>query len=70
MKKLTPLKAARKFCLECLGGSTKEVAECSGNLEPCYCPLWIYRFGKNPNRKGLGNPNNFRESDKPGSLNK
>jgi len=53
MKKLTPLRAIRKFCLSCLGGSTKEVSTCSGNDPSCDCPLWIYRFGKNPNRKGI-----------------
>jgi hypothetical protein len=33
---------------------------CAGNLEEwksCHiisCPLWPYRLGKNPNRKGIG----------------
>ena len=50
MKYLTPLKAIRANCLAC-SGSSKEVAICTVPD----CPLYIYRFGKNPNRKGIGN---------------
>jgi len=46
---LTPIKAIRKKCLEC-GGRPSEVRRC----EISDCPLFIYRFGKNPNRKGVG----------------
>lgn len=46
----TPLKAVRKNCLDCMGGSANAVKEC--NLD---CPLHIYRFGHNPRRKGVGN---------------
>jgi hypothetical protein len=35
----------RKYCLQCMGGSTKGVREC----EDMECPLWEYRLGKNPN---------------------
>lgn len=43
----TPIKAIRKYCLWCCGGSRKEVREC-----PVFdCPLWKFRFGKNPNYK-------------------
>ena len=48
-KSLTPLKAIRANCLECCDGS--------GGVRDCdykKCPLWIYRFGKNPARKGIG----------------
>ena len=50
MKNLTPLKAVRKNCLECSNGSAKEVKLCS--IENC--PLYQFRFGKNPNRSGIG----------------
>jgi len=43
------VKTIRKFCLECMGGSSKLVAECKSD-----CPLHPYRFGKNPKRAGMG----------------
>lgn len=49
MKVLRPLIAIRQNCLECMGGSTKAVKEC--DLD---CPLHTFRFGHNPNRKGVG----------------
>jgi hypothetical protein len=103
-KKLTPVKAIRKRCLDCVGFSTTDVKNCNcfendGAIEKCFlhpyrmgkrpkvkaectpiksirkhclwcccgsfnlvkncptgdCPLWIYRFGTNPARKGVGN---------------
>ena len=51
MKNNTPLKSIRKKCLECSGGSPKEVTEC----HITDCPLFPYRFGKNPKRAGIGN---------------
>ena len=64
MKRLSPLKAIRMFCLECCGGSSKEVAACSVNPEDITktkltdddmeyegCPLWEFRFGHNPKRE-------------------
>ncbi len=43
-KILTPLKAIRKNCVECMGGSSLEVKLCSlGD-----CSLYPYRFGKYP----------------------
>ena len=53
MKKLTPIKAIRAKCIECSGGSLKEVQFC---VIP-ECALYIFRMGKNPNRKGIGNKN-------------
>ena len=50
-KSITPLKAIRKHCLECSGGSPSEVKNC---VIP-ECPLYQYRLGKNPRRKGIGN---------------
>lgn len=47
---LTPLKAIRAKCLDCMAGSTHEVNACASGK----CPLHPYRSGKNPNRKGVG----------------
>jgi len=44
MKLLTPIKAIRANCIECSGGSLKEVREC--NI--INCPLWAYRMGRRP----------------------
>lgn len=43
----TPLKAIRAKCLECSCGSSVEVKLCP--IEDC--PLYEFRFGKNPNIK-------------------
>lgn len=50
---ITPVKAIRLHCLECLGFSSMEVVNCSRSL----CPLFPYRLGRNPAREGLGNKN-------------
>jgi len=47
---MTPLKSIRKNCLECSAGSAKEVRLCQ--IEDC--PLYRFRFGKNPSRAGIG----------------
>ena len=49
----TLLKAIRAKCIECSGGSPKEVQFC---VIP-ECALYLFRMGKNPNRKGIGNKN-------------
>ena len=41
-----PVKAIRAFCLECCGGSSAEVRECTSSN----CPLKPFRLGKNPYR--------------------
>ena len=47
---LSPLKAIRAKCLDCMCGQMQEVRLC-----PCEdCPLYPYRMGHNPNRKGIG----------------
>jgi hypothetical protein len=51
MKRLTPLKAIRAKCLDCSAGQPSEIRNCVITI----CPLYPYRFGKNPNRKGIGN---------------
>jgi hypothetical protein len=47
MTNFTPIKAIRRKCLDCSGGSYKEVKECP----VVDCPLYEYRIGKNPKRK-------------------
>ena len=49
----TPLKAIRAKCLDCSAGSADEVRKCTIKD----CPLYPFRSGKNPNRKGIGNKN-------------
>ena len=50
---MTPLKAIRAKCLDCCCGSSNEVRLCPVSA----CPLYEYRDGHNPARKGLGNKN-------------
>jgi len=45
------VKLIRQFCIECMGGSKRLVAECQSED----CPLHQYRLGKNPKRVGVGN---------------
>jgi hypothetical protein len=45
-KCLSPIKSIRKHCIDCSGGSLKEVRLCPVKK----CPLYPYRMGKNPNR--------------------
>lgn len=47
----TPMKAIRAKCLDCSGDSANEVKLCPIT----WCPLYPFRDGHNPNRKGLGN---------------
>lgn len=44
MKKLTPIRAIRKKCLDCCNGSSQEVKLC--NLKTC--PLYPYKTGHKP----------------------
>ena len=46
--KLTPLKAIRLNCLDCVCYDRNEVAKCP-NVN---CPLHAFRFGRNPRHKG------------------
>lgn len=43
----SPIKAIREHCIECCGGSSNEVKLCTA----VQCPLYAFRFGKNPYRK-------------------
>lgn len=42
---MTPIKAIRAKCLDCMCGNPNEVALCPSED----CSLFPYRFGKNPN---------------------
>jgi predicted NAD/FAD-binding protein len=44
MKRLTPIKAIRQYCIACSGGSRAEVANC----EIDDCTLYPYRMGHRP----------------------
>lgn len=46
-KPMTPGKAIRAKCLDCMCGSAKEVRLCPEGK----CALFPFRFGKNPHRK-------------------
>lgn len=52
---LTPLRAIRAKCLDCTCYQPSEVRKCT--MEDC--PLHPFRFGKNPNREGIGRKNAF-----------
>ncbi len=41
-----PVKVIREYCLDCCLASSHEVALCPA----AHCPLWPFRFGKNPYR--------------------
>jgi len=47
---MTSLKAIRKKCLDCSDNQPKEVKSCP--IESC--PLYPFRLGRNPNRRGIG----------------
>ena len=49
---LTPVKAIRAKCLDCMGGHTKEVRMC----DSVDCPLYPFRLGKNPNMQANRTP--------------
>ena len=62
-KAKTPLRAIRYFCLECMGWERRkglkqdkpfdDVRECTDPL----CPLFDFRFNRNPHSNRKGNPN-------------
>lgn len=47
MKKLTPIKAIRQWCIDCCGFNMAEVRNC----EHYSCPLWVYRMGRRPKKE-------------------
>lgn len=44
--KRNPIRAIRRHCLDCCGGSAAAVAECPA----APCALWVFRMGENPFR--------------------
>jgi len=46
----SPVRSIRLKCLECSGGSKREIKLC----QSVDCALFRYRLGTNPNRKGIG----------------
>lgn len=50
MKTLTPIKAIREKCMDCSVFQPKEIRTC----HIIDCALFLFRMGKNPNRKGIG----------------
>ena len=40
------VKTIRKFCLDCMGQTSRLVTECASSS----CPVHLFRFGTNPNR--------------------
>lgn len=50
-KVLTPMRAIRAKCMQCSNFQPTDVTQCPITD----CALWVYRFGKNPDRRGVGN---------------
>ena len=67
---MTALKAIRAKCLDCCCGSSDEVKKCPIPD----CPLYPYRDGHNPARKGIGGNGNldglrrYQEQKKAGGI--
>ena len=63
IKNLTPRRAIRLFCYECVGWQRGEVALCPDEL----CPLWSYRLPPQNSMGGevLENSSDFDDSDDP-----
>jgi hypothetical protein len=58
LQKLTPLRAIKLNCVKC-AGSIFEVKRC----DYVNCPLFIYRLGHNPARRGIGGGlSNFKKN--------
>lgn len=47
VKEYNAIKAIRLKCLDCSNFSSDEIKDCSVEL----CPLWPFRFGKDPGRQ-------------------
>ena len=58
MKRLTPVKGIRKFCIQC-AGNQKAPRHCTNKT----CPLFDFRLGKSPGRAGIGGGGNRKDFD-------
>lgn len=56
------LRAFRKYCVWCMGGSSHAVDNC----ETHDCPLHPFRYGKNPHRSGIGGVPSHRSKSTKG----
>ena len=54
-KHKTPIKSIRAYCIDCSGGSYKEVKLCTVKN----CPLYPYRMGRRPSQTTLDTMNEF-----------
>ena len=61
---MSALKRIKDYCKECAPDFS--LRECEGIImntpetkNDSKCPLWSYRFGRNPNLKGKGNVKNL-----------
>ena len=53
-------KSIRKYCVKwCMNGQTKEVERCPSDE----CPVYLYRFGKNPYNVRPGQINAFKDQE-------
>jgi len=52
---MTALQAIRAKCIDCMCGNMAEVTRCPSTD----CPLYPYRDGHNPARKGIGGKGNY-----------
>ena len=52
-KKTSPSKAIREMCIECMGGRStgQNVSKLISECPSPHCPLYEFRFGKNPYHK-------------------
>lgn len=53
-----PLTAIRAFCVTCMGGYVNLIPACPA----AKCPLYAYRFGKNPKARKRGRPFKIAQS--------
>jgi LSD1 subclass zinc finger protein len=64
--KLTPLKAIHVRCVDCNsdpGVDMRAWAHCDfDGKRQKLCPLWCYRWGKNPTRRGIVNAGSFAKT--------
>jgi hypothetical protein len=49
-KRLSPLRSIKLYCRQCSADSPTEVKKCPIPD----CPLYVYRFGHNEARRGIG----------------
>lgn len=66
MPRRTPMQAIRAKCLDCSGECRAEVRRCP----IAECPLWLFRYGRNPNRsRGTANSTSVpRAAGKPAAI--